>query len=514
MTRLSAVLLFIALIAAPILTAQAPAQTSGNVELKQPQPRISMEPNEALFAVMASINACGYDQDLAGSHPLREQIRAEVVQAASTPEAQQALQALCTFYVDHNQADPAKQVAQYVSLALNMGPASDFELKAKEADLPPDAVYVLGIAPLVRNFYASAGLSHIWSKHRGDYAQLVAAYSQPVHEVLTSTDIYLKRPLSSYSKASFIVYLEPMAAPALVNSRIYGDDYFMVISPTPKGIRLDQVRHAYLHFVLDPLAQSRGRTIQTLKPLLASVQNAPLEPAYKKDVSLLVTESLIRATEARLQGTRKSPEEPRRHMVDTAMKEGFILTEYFYNALVKFESEPQSLETSYGVWLREIDTGTIEKRVRGIQFASTATPELVKKSEQRQPMLDLAERALAAGNLEGADKFATEALNRGEDAGHALFVLARVATMQGKMDEAQDYFQRTLVTAKNPKIVAWAHIYLGRIFDMKENRNAAIEHYQAALNADPAAGTRAAAERGLKQPYTPPARPASSEKPE
>lgn len=471
-----------------------------------------MEANEALFAVMASINACGYDQDLAGSHPVREKIREEVVQAARTAEAQQALKSLCTFYADHNQAEPSRQLAQYVSLALNMGPASDFAIKVPESDLPPDAHYVLGLAPLVQKFYNSANLGQVWMRYRPIYDQLVAANSGPVHDVLTSTDVYLKRPLSSYSKASFLVYLEPMAAPALVNSRIYGDDYFMVISPTPKGIRFDQVRHAYLHFVLDPLAQSRGLTMKRLEPILKSVEDAPLETPYKRDASLLVTESLIRAVEARLQGTRKSPEDARRQMVDTAMKEGFILTEYFYNALLKFEAEPQSLDTSYGVWLREIEPGAIQKRARTVQFAQTATPELVKKTERR-PMLDLAERALAAGNFDGAEKFAVEALNRGEDAGHALFVLARASTQQGKMDEAQDYFQRTLATAKNPKIVAWAHIYLGRILDMKQDRNAALDHYKAALNADPAAGTRAAAERGLKAPYTPPAKPVTSEKP-
>ncbi|HEX8926913.1 MAG TPA: hypothetical protein VF786_14030, partial [Terriglobales bacterium] len=174
MTRLSAVLILMTLLAAPILSAQAPAQPSGTVETKQSQPRIAMETDEALFAVMASINACGYDQDLAGSHPLRDRIRAEVVQAVRTPQAQQALAAMCAFYVDHEQTEASRQLAQYVSLALNMGPASDFPLKAPEADLPPDAVYVLGFAPLVQKFYNAASLGEIWTRHHAEYSQLVA----------------------------------------------------------------------------------------------------------------------------------------------------------------------------------------------------------------------------------------------------------------------------------------------------------------------------------------------------
>jgi len=52
------------------------------------------------------------------------------------------------------------------------------------------------------------------------------------------------------------------------------------------------------------------------------------------------------------------------------------------------------------------------------------------------------------------------------------------------------------------RMLAWSHIYLGRIYDIQEKRDAAMEHYRAALAAgDPSADTRAAAERGLTEPY-------------
>ena len=55
-------------------------------------------------------------------------------------------------------------------------------------------------------------------------------------------------------------------------------------------------------------------------------------------------------------------------------------------------------------------------------------------------------------------------------------------------------------------MIAWSHIYLGRIFDLNENRDAAVTEYRAALNV---AGTalpeaKVAAERGLDKPYEPP----------
>jgi hypothetical protein len=51
-------------------------------------------------------------------------------------------------------------------------------------------------------------------------------------------------------------------------------------------------------------------------------------------------------------------------------------------------------------------------------------------------------------------------------------------------------------------MLAWSHIYLGRIFDIQEKRDIAVEHYRAALAAgDSSADTKAAAERGLTEPY-------------
>jgi hypothetical protein len=49
---------------------------------------------------------------------------------------------------------------------------------------------------------------------------------------------------------------------------------------------------------------------------------------------------------------------------------------------------------------------------------------------------------------------------------------------------------------------------LGRILDMKEDRQAALQEYQAALNAGGGLPEiKAAAERGLQQAYEPPAKP-------
>jgi tetratricopeptide (TPR) repeat protein len=76
------------------------------------------------------------------------------------------------------------------------------------------------------------------------------------------------------------------------------------------------------------------------------------------------------------------------------------------------------------------------------------------------------------------------------------------------MEGARNYFQRALDVAKEPKVVAWSHIYLGRIFDLQEDREAAVGHYRAALDASSTLPeAQAAAQMGLQKPYEPPVAP-------
>ena len=73
------------------------------------------------------------------------------------------------------------------------------------------------------------------------------------------------------------------------------------------------------------------------------------------------------------------------------------------------------------------------------------------------------------------------------------------------MQDAKDDFVKAADSTKDPRIAAWSHIYLGRIFDLQDDRDAAVEQYKAALSAgDGSPDTRVAAERGLQSPYEPP----------
>ena len=152
-----------------------------NFASAQDTPSLTLDYNESVFTVLAGMNACGFSEDLGTSLPLRNQVRAEITKnIESSINAQDALSRLCAFYNDHQQADGSRQLAQYVSLALNLGEPPALTPKLKESDLPPDSVYVLGSVPLLQSFYITAGIGNIWKKHRTEYTASSSVTTSPL----------------------------------------------------------------------------------------------------------------------------------------------------------------------------------------------------------------------------------------------------------------------------------------------------------------------------------------------
>jgi hypothetical protein len=470
--------------------------------------KAQLEVSETFFTMAAALNSCGYDAGLQESLPLRKAVRAEVEAAvARSPQAAQARNAICQFWQEHEPNPASRDITQYISLALELGSPPEFTTTIPQADLPPDAAHVLGVAPLLRNFHQATGLHLTWEKHRKEYLSLVQQFHDQLSDAITETDRYLKLAFSNYPGQRFVVFIEPQLSPSHVDSRNYGSNYFTVVSPGQDGqLRLAEIRHTYLHFVLEPMALVHGGNLKRLEPILMEIKGAPLNDSYKNDVSLLVNESLIRAIEARLAVPRNNQSGGLAY-VQRSMEEGFVLTQYFYEALAEFERESTGMKDAYGDLLYNIDVNRERKRAHQLVFAAQATPEVISsaKAFSAPSLLETAEQKLAMGDTAGAQKLAQQVAqhnNGGDEPGRAAFILARCATLAGNMEEARIDFQQAAQSVHDPRVLAWSHIYLGRIFDIQQQREAALTEYQAALAAgDPAPDTKAAAERGLSSPY-------------
>ncbi len=498
---------------------------------------ITLETSETLFDIAAGLNACGYDADLADSNPVRGQVREDLARAANeTAPAKASREALCKYVDDHRLNDPGRTLAQYVSLALYLGPPPALNPIADQTQMPPDSLQVLNILPLLRTYSEQVHLHAIWMKHRVQYQAISDQWHQPVTQAVLNTNIYLKMPVSSYDGRRLLILIEPLLAPNAPNARIYSTDYIMVTSPTAEGaIRMDQIRHMYLHYEIEPLVYGRATSMQRLTPLLKPVADAPLEYIYKTDVVALVTECMIKAIEARTMDTGipvpekpagshdrvelarydeqmtafdRAAEQVRRKQVDLDMRQGWTMTEYFYNQMAVFEHNPEGLSESMGQMVYGMDVERERHHDEQIAFLPEGSGEFVRRAPKAPTGMMLAEKMMLEGHLDQADAIADKVLaDPAQDHADALYLKARVELMQGDPEDSMAKFEEAAKSARQPRTAAWAHIYMGRLYDIKEptERDHAVNEYKAALTVPGAPqDARAAAEGGLKVPFSVP----------
>ena len=240
---------------------------------------ITLETSEPLFYIAVALNACGYDSDLAASTPVRAKIREEINAAACSlcRRPHQPGRPLQLRPRPHL-ADGGLNLAQYISLAVYLSPPPELTPTVDETELPPDSTQVVNILPLLRTFAEDIHLHAIWIEHRPEYEELTARVHGPLTKMILNTNIYLRLPVSSYDGRRFLVLLEPMLAPSATNARIYANDYIVVASPSGKplgSVHMDDIRHIYLHYEIEPLVYARAQAMERLQPLLKAVQDAP-----------------------------------------------------------------------------------------------------------------------------------------------------------------------------------------------------------------------------------------------
>jgi tetratricopeptide (TPR) repeat protein len=500
-------------------------------------PTVSLVSSEPVFLMAAALNACGYDEGLDESAPVRKRVRDEINDALAKSEGARAKRdKICLYITQHRMTGSEKDISQYISLALYLTPPPELETSAELTEMPPDSTQVVEIVPLLRDFVAAVDLHGIWLAMHPAYDREIERLHDPLSKMIVGTNLYLKLPASTYEGRRFIVVIEPLLSPRTVNARVYGTDYVVVVSPVDGQIRMSDVRHTYLHYVIEPLLFSRATAIDRTQPILKVIRDAPLEFRFRSDTLPLTIECLIKAVEARTMDTgvpefvipagvdradlpryereRQSYQQKvdavRLATVHHDMTQGFVLTQYFYEQLIQFEKDPSSLKDSIGEMVYSMDVDQQVHRARDIEFDKEADGDVLQRSKPRQLTgLDLAEARLASGDVNTASAIARQVLAVHDDSvqsvadsARANFILARAAIMTGHPDDAISDFQKTLATSREPRLLAWSHIYLGRMLDLDCKRDQAVSEYKSALEVrDGQQDTRLAAERGVKTAY-------------
>ena len=470
---------------------QSSSSAQGFVQEKAPSlvdpagPTISLVSSEPVFVMAAALNACGYDEGLDESAPVRKRVRDEINQALTKSEDARAKRdKVCLYIAQHRMTGGERDIAQYISLALYLTPPPELETSVELTEMPPDSTQVVEIVPLLRDFAAAVDLHGIWLAVHRIYDAEADRLHDSLSKMIVSTNLYLKMPAETYSGRRFVVVIEPHAlAAARSTPASTAPITWWWFRRSDGTIRMNDVRHTYLHYVIEPLLFARANAVDRMQPILKEVREAPLEFRYRSDTVPLVIECLIKAIEARTMDTGipeyKIPanadrsEMPRyeheRQLVQQKMEavrlaamrhdmnQGFVLTQYFYEQLIQFEKDPASLRDTIGEMVYSMDVDQQVHRARQIDFDKEADEDVLVRSKPRKLTgLDLAEARLAAGDVATASAMARQALTMHSDSFNELeevanssraeFILARAAILTGHPDQAIDGFQKTLAS--------------------------------------------------------------------
>jgi tetratricopeptide (TPR) repeat protein len=534
---------FLAAIIILLSTAVTPA-TRGQAGPEGAQTGVSVEASQQIFSVMCALDAAGFaaDESTLSEMPSRLALRGELLKLQGP-----ATDALRQFYRDYALADPGETLSRYITFSLVIGPSPNFTFLLDHDVLPPDALTIEGFQEVLANFYREAHLDLRWASVEPEYNRAIERYQSPVRRVVTVSDAYLREIYKPRYAHSFTVYIEPLVGNR-TNFRNNGNHYAIVVDGGPQFPEAD-VRHAYLHFLLDPLPLKYRESVMKKRGLLNIAARAPrLSAEYKNDFMAYADECLIKAVELRIRHLKPDKEEAVLAEDDQA---GFIMVRSFVVQLRKFEKAEPAMSYYFPDLIDGIDLAAEEKRLQNFQFAALpeAGPENaahggarggLQPGQAANPQSEL-ESALAQGDHEialqdavAASKTFEKILAKYPDNARANFGLAVASLLNHDADRAQELFEKLVgaaptgvgagaqtstptssaqpagdapaeaSAAPDPSIVAWSHVYLGRLHDFAEERDQAISEYRAALAiAGAPEAARVAAQRGIEAPYNP-----------
>jgi tetratricopeptide (TPR) repeat protein len=170
-------------------------------------------------------------------------------------------------------------------------------------------------------------------------------------------------------------------------------------------------------------------------------------------------------------------------------------------------SEQQRLETVK--FAPASDAEPVRERAEGLGAKKQNTGNAASDLE---PELSAAERMIAGRNAAAAGEAFQRILEKSPGQPRALYGLAVASVLQGDAEHARALFEQVVAAAHadravlrpDPATLAWSHIYLGRMYDLEEDREQALQEYRAALAIDNASETaRSAAQHGIEHVYQP-----------
>jgi len=478
------------------VNAQAPAPR----QRTQPAPvtNVTVDGSEAMFTTMCALLAAGFEANVSAEnwHPLRARLR-EQMQHQRGP----AVEALRNFYKEHALRDSGATLSRYIWFGLLSGPAPTFRITLRRDDQPTEVLALEGFSEILANYYQEQKIGQLWRDLQPLYNQEIERAHDQISQVVFVTTNYLRQLQGTSMERTFAVILEPLVG-RISNVRNFGEHYAIVLSGAD-DIPIDLVRHAFLHFLLDPLPQQNPHVIASKRALYEKAAQAPrLAPDLKDDFESYFAECLVRAVELRLK--RLSPSE-RDATVERDDADGYVLVRPLYTGLTKYEASEPAMALYFPDMVRGIDVNAENKRIASIQFAredhsaaetATGNEQVTRKKgaaglttvpndAEAIAALTEGERRIAEKNLRAAEASFQRVLAKYPDQIRAWYGIGLVALLDHDGPRAKAVFGRLTegehAATDDPMVLAWSHVYLARIYDDEGQQELAKTEFQAAL---------------------------------
>jgi tetratricopeptide (TPR) repeat protein len=499
---------------------------------------VSVEQSPQLFAALCAAYAGGYPIEAAESQTsLRVAVLRELERhGAFSKSPGPALTALREFYRKHELADRGATLARYVSYGLVMGPPPRFDLALSHEDVPPDAVALEGFSEVLAAWYQEAHIAELYQRAEPAYEREARKLEHTLSRITLLETGYIREILQPSRDRTFTVYAEPLVG-AQSNFRTYAGRYALVVDPQRESVA-DEIRHSMLHFLLDGMAMAHHPPLEGRKALLDAAARAPRLPIeYGQDIVALTDECLVKAVELRIQ---KLPPQRAQSMLDAAEADGFVLIRPMYTGLESYEKGEDSLSAYYETLLRKINLSAEAKRLAGVKFAPAAETQTRETpagedaaASQPAPRSELdqwlaeGEGLLAEKDTKSARAVFERILEKYPNVPRAQYGLAVCVVVDGEEDRGKALLEQVVTELSrssrapasrgatlagdpgpalpesalaDPQTLAWAHIWLGRIYDQRGLHDLAGVEYRAALAVESAPQSAlSAAQRGLAE---------------
>ena len=493
--------------------AQAPSPVPAQVQSPPappaaPRPRtrtappstVSVDGSEAMFTTMCALVAAGFESNVSSDNwtAFRAQMRERLRQQQGP-----AVEGVREFYHHHELRDPGATLSRYLWFGLVSGPAPAFQAVLRRDELPPEVIALEGFSEILSSYYQEQKIGQLWRQVQPVYNREVERLHDPLSQIVFVASAYLREILDPSGPRTFAVVVEPLVG-RITNVRNFGDHYALVLSGGEE-IPADVIRHAFLHFMLDPLPLMYPHVTAVKRSLFEKAATAPrLAPELKDDYASYFAECTVRAVELKLK--RISPGE-REAAMNRDDEDGYVLVKPLFAALPKFENSEPSMKLFFQDLVRAIDTGAEARRLATVKFAPaetakaedeaareelarrrSAAPTTVPNDAEVVTALTEGERRIAEKNPRAAEASFQKVLTRYPDQARAWYGIGLVALLDHDAARAKQVFGRLTTgehaATQDPMVLAWSHVYLARIYDDEGNPEVAKMEYQSVLNVE------------------------------